>query len=684
MAKIRREIQEEVHMKLRVGMTTRMRHDGIDGKQLTAIDEDDVLATERFESSHKPFIAFCVVCVLLELICIDHYPITFTSLRNCVRLAIAGDTVNAIFRWYSASFDNYGAVRWLFGWMFVTSVIFTTVISVAICSSDIQVNPVAVVGMMFFVLKFWFLAVSGIPSPCRMVALFVYAVGGYSLPLRWKNNGYHYSDTAMIATTLTASMLLGDLTGRLWVRHNERSNVAGRKEGSRSMQLSYTSVVPFCVVSVLAFLHQWHNRLDDQLDSVVIYGEAPLWLLIFTYLKVVHAPWFAHWMTLGILKVSMPLLPSQALLIFVGVLTMGEVAWLLWVQLPETTYRGKSDQGVDEAQEQSYRAQKFDESYSTTTACCVVGMLAVCARTVLVPGSFARALMIMASWGGVFGLRFHNRKYVPLKDRAAHFGVRVTIMHFVYSVIWVALEWNLYPEHNAPPAIFAGFLFAVTLFIVYCKWMCLPDRYRLVMIVVTMTAFAAIAPFSKLGRRTEMYGLVATMLFAEFMAYILFKERRSTHFKTNSLRQKVYSSKGQLKLAMDTTLSAACVADRDMNLEYANPAMAKMFGYTPDQLKGQNVDILLTASGAKTCAEFVKAFLQTNGKTAVEKSREIQGKHKNGHTLDLRVTLNTDPDKSFYVASFLDLAAEKSHRELKRKLKHHTLLRDIYATMPGV
>ena len=313
------------------------------------------------------------------------------------------------------------------------------------------------------------------------------------------------------------------------------------------------------------------------------------------------------------------------------------------------------DEVHDEVEEQSYIAQKFEESYSTTIVCCVIGMLVMGARTCFVPGSFARALMVMASWGGVFGLRFHNRSNVPLKDRAAHFGVQVTIMHFVFSVIWVALEWNLYPKHNAPAAIFAGFLFAVTLFIMYCKWICLPDRYRVVMIVVTMAAFAAIAPFSKLGRRNEMYGLVATMLFAEFMAYILFKERRNTHFRTNRLRQKVNSIECQLKLAMDTILSSACVADRDMTLAYANPAMVSMFGYTSDELKGQNVDILLTQSGAKSYAEFVKAFSHSIDETAVDKFLEIQWKHKNGHPLDLRVTLNTDPNRSFYVASFVGL-----------------------------
>ena len=117
---------------------------------------------------------------------------------------------------------------------------------------------------------------------------------------------------------------------------------------------------------------------------------------------------------------------------------------------------------------------------------------------------------------------------------------------------------------------------------------------------------------------------------------------------------------------MDTALSAACIVDQDMTLEYVNPAMALIFGYAPGELKGQKMDILMTPSMIKLYEEFVHAVRHPADSCVIETGgREVKGRHKDGNMLDLRVTFNTNPEQTFFVASFFDLASEKAYRKLE-------------------
>ena len=63
-------------------------------------------------------------------------------------------------------------------------------------------------------------------------------------------------------------MLLGDVTGRLWVQQCDGRHVAKEKPKEEKevanwgMQASLKSSVGFGILCVLAFAHRWHSRLD--------------------------------------------------------------------------------------------------------------------------------------------------------------------------------------------------------------------------------------------------------------------------------------------------------------------------------------------------------------------------------------------------------------------------------------
>ena len=296
------------------------------GAGLTTEAQRDAAAIKRFQSSHNTFIAFCVVCILVEFAFVVMYPAAFVPSLPLM----AGHLVNAIFRWRCTTF---GELRWLFGWIMVFVVLLATLLSVLMWSPDIKVGPVAEVEVAItlmaghLVLQFWFLNFSGTPAPCRMTIMFVlcYACAQHSLPIVWSNG--------RDCTAIIAAMLLGDLTGRLWVQRNAGSNAVTKEVSGRDWDISS---IAFPNVCILAFAHRCHSLLDDQPDTTVVCGAAVRWLIIFVHLHVAGVPQLVRWMMLSILYFCMSLFVPKVLLMFVGVLAVGEVVWLLWVYLYRT------------------------------------------------------------------------------------------------------------------------------------------------------------------------------------------------------------------------------------------------------------------------------------------------------------------------------------------------------------
>ena len=161
-----------------------------------------------------------------------------------------------------------------------------------------------------------------------------------------------------------------------------------------------------------------------------------------------------------------------------------------------------------------------------------------------------------------------------------------------------------------------------------------------------------------------------TLPVAELVAYALEQQRR--------WREK----EEQIKLALDTNLLPACITDRHMNIKCTNPAMVSMFGYTEQELVGKKLVILMASSMTKRHYDFITGFFGTDG-------REVEARHKDGHTVSVRIVLNTAVDQAVFMASFHDLAPEKARLKLERNMREMAMdkkekIRNETTTTPSI
>lgn len=75
-------------------------------------------------------------------------------------------------------------------------------------------------------------------------------------------------------------------------------------------------------------------------------------------------------------------------------------------------------------------------------------------------------------------------------------------------------------------------------------------------------------------------------------------------------------------------------------IESFNPAAERIFGYTPEEIIGQNVKILVPPPFDAEHDGYIKRYLQTGEKHLIGKTREVEARRKDGSIITVLITLS--------------------------------------------
>ncbi len=92
-----------------------------------------------------------------------------------------------------------------------------------------------------------------------------------------------------------------------------------------------------------------------------------------------------------------------------------------------------------------------------------------------------------------------------------------------------------------------------------------------------------------------------------------------------------------LVLADDLT-DGLVVIDRESRIQYANPAMTRIFAFARDELEGEPLTMLIPEAYRERHREVVERYLTTGVRSRPWSEVELPGRHRDGHRLDLRVS----------------------------------------------
>ena len=101
------------------------------------------------------------------------------------------------------------------------------------------------------------------------------------------------------------------------------------------------------------------------------------------------------------------------------------------------------------------------------------------------------------------------------------------------------------------------------------------------------------------------------------------------------------------------------IADYNMIISHINEYVYNIFGYIKTELIGKNVTMLMPEEIAKDHNSYVDRYKSTgNARIIGVKNRIVMGKHKDGHLVELSMTVNkhyNDRDEPYFLASFTQL-----------------------------
>ena len=97
------------------------------------------------------------------------------------------------------------------------------------------------------------------------------------------------------------------------------------------------------------------------------------------------------------------------------------------------------------------------------------------------------------------------------------------------------------------------------------------------------------------------------------------------------------------------------IIDGDGRIRLANSAVQEMFGYTAEEMIGQNVSVLMQEPHRGRHDGYLRRYLQTGEARVIGITREETGVHKSGREIPIRVAVGRmgPPEAPSFVGSIM-------------------------------
>ncbi len=141
-----------------------------------------------------------------------------------------------------------------------------------------------------------------------------------------------------------------------------------------------------------------------------------------------------------------------------------------------------------------------------------------------------------------------------------------------------------------------------------------------------------------------------------------------------------------LKILLETVVEGIVVADEEGVITLVNPVGARMFGYEPQELIGQSIEVLMPEPYRSHHMRYVKNYLRTGLSRMVGVPRELMGIHRNGAEFPIEISMSASKmsERYFFVATLRNLTERRQAQEIQRsaerlrlELEHERELRSI-------
>lgn len=125
------------------------------------------------------------------------------------------------------------------------------------------------------------------------------------------------------------------------------------------------------------------------------------------------------------------------------------------------------------------------------------------------------------------------------------------------------------------------------------------------------------------------------------------------------------------KVIFDLAMDGIIIIDREGTIGSFNPAAERIFGYRANDIIGQNVNVLMSGYDHEHHANYLARYLRTGESRIIGVGREVTGRHRDGHGIDLKLALAEfqEADQRFFVGFTHDVTERnRARREAQKYL----------------
>jgi PAS domain S-box-containing protein len=139
------------------------------------------------------------------------------------------------------------------------------------------------------------------------------------------------------------------------------------------------------------------------------------------------------------------------------------------------------------------------------------------------------------------------------------------------------------------------------------------------------------------------------------------EELRTQLIKGNFAELRAREARDHLNLLLDSMAEGVATINSKGEIEYVNPVIEKMFGYSMDELVGKNISILMPNPYHEAHDKYISNFLKSGKPKIIGGYREVSGKRKDGSIFPLDLTVNEFADVGVikFIGTLHDLTARK-------------------------
>jgi PAS domain S-box-containing protein len=125
------------------------------------------------------------------------------------------------------------------------------------------------------------------------------------------------------------------------------------------------------------------------------------------------------------------------------------------------------------------------------------------------------------------------------------------------------------------------------------------------------------------------------------------------------------------RLIVDAAADAIVTFDGVGRIESFNAAAAKLFGFSPDEVIGRDISMLIATEDSSKIEAMLADAIQTGGAKVINDSTTFKGRHRDGRLIpiELGVSKVIDDDRKLFVQIIRDLT-ERRQAERQRRLQY--------------